>query len=239
VSVNVILTRDRQGKSDPPRREVLLIGGPQAGGGSGGDPGSAPARERGAWRKSKVAFTYPSKRSVEAIKYKVKNLTTHSTTHSSLGTLLLQVNSVLRGWATYSRYDASKRTLAYVDYFAWWRVFRWLRKEHPKRTYGYLRNRYCGGRWWINDDGVELFRPAKVNVERYRYRGTTHSPAMDGIDGARNCRLVRQNRLRRHQHRGRRTSRSQSHDYGCLWKAGFAATCTSGLAGGSMETDPE
>jgi hypothetical protein len=30
---------------------------------------------RDAWRKSKVAFTHPSKRSVEAIKYKVKNLT--------------------------------------------------------------------------------------------------------------------------------------------------------------------
>lgn len=127
---------------------------------------------RGAWRKSKVAFTYPSKRSVEAIKHKVKNLTTRSTTHLSLRTLLLQINSVLRGWATYFRYDASKRTLAYVDYFAWWRVFRWLRKKHPKRTYRYLRNRYCGGRWWINDDGVELFRPAKVKVERYRYRGT-------------------------------------------------------------------
>jgi RNA-directed DNA polymerase len=127
-------------------------------------------RRRG-WRKSKVAFTYPSKRSVESVKYKVKSLTTRSTTHLSLRTLLLQVNSVLRGWATYFRYDASKRTLAYVDYFAWWRVFRWLRKKHPKRTYRYLRTRYCGGRWWINDDGVELFRPAKVTVERYRYRG--------------------------------------------------------------------
>lgn len=126
---------------------------------------------RGAWRKSQVAFTYPSKRSVEAIKYKVKNLTTRSTTHLSLRTLLLQVNSVLRGWATYFRYDASKRTLAYVDHFAWWRVFRWLRKKHPKRTCRYLRNRYCGGHWWINDDGVELFQPAKVKVERYRYRG--------------------------------------------------------------------
>ncbi len=126
---------------------------------------------RSAWRKSKVAFTYPSKRSLEAIKYKVKNLTTRSATHLSLRALLLRINPVLRGWATYFRYDASKRTLAYVDYFAWWRVFRWLRKKHPKRTYRYLRTRYCGGRWWINDDGVELFRPAKVTVERYRYRG--------------------------------------------------------------------
>jgi RNA-directed DNA polymerase len=75
---------------------------------------------------------YPSKRSVEAIKYKANNLTTRSTTHLSLRTLLLQANSVLRGWATYFRYDASKRTLACVDYFAWWQVFRWLQKKRPK-----------------------------------------------------------------------------------------------------------
>ena len=72
----------------------------------------------------------------------------------------------------YFRYDASKRTLAYVDNFAWWRVFRWLRKKHPTRNIRYLQRRYCGGRWWIHEDGVELFRPSKVRVERYRYRGT-------------------------------------------------------------------
>jgi group II intron maturase len=70
------------------------------------------------WRKSKVAFTYPSKRSVEAVRYKVKSLTTRTTTHLSLRDLLLHLNSVLRGWAMYFRYDASKRTLAYVDNFA-------------------------------------------------------------------------------------------------------------------------
>lgn len=127
---------------------------------------------RVAWRKSKVAFTYPSKRSLEAVKYKVKSLTTRTTTHLSLRDLLLHLNAVLRGWAMYFRYDASKRTLAYVDNFAWWRVFRWLRKKHPTRNIQYLQRRYCGGRWWIHDDAVELFRPSKVRVERYRYRGT-------------------------------------------------------------------
>ena len=94
-----------------------------------------------------------------------------STTHLSLKVLLLSLNPILRGWATYFRYDASKRTLAYVDYFTWWRVFRWLRKKHPNRTYKYLRKRYCDDQWQIREEGVELFRPARVTVERYRYRG--------------------------------------------------------------------
>jgi RNA-directed DNA polymerase len=127
---------------------------------------------RAPWKGSLVAMTYPSKKSLEAIKYKVKRLTTRSTTYLSLKTLLWVLNPVLRGWATYFRYDASKRTLAYVDHFAWWRVFRWLRKKHPKRTWRYLKTRYCDGRWRINDGGLELFRPSRVKVERYRFRGT-------------------------------------------------------------------
>ena len=95
-----------------------------------------------------------------------------STTYLALKEVLHALNPVLRGWATYFRYDASKRTLAYVDNFAWWRVFRWLRKKHPKRTWKYLKGRYCGGGWALQEGGLELFRPSRVRVERYRYRGT-------------------------------------------------------------------
>ena len=123
------------------------------------------------WRGKKVAWTYPSKKSLETIKRKVRSLTNRSTTNLSLKELLLRLNPVLRGWANYFRYDASKRTLAYVDYFAWWRVFRWFRKKHPKRGLKYLKRRYCRNGWTIAEGGVELFRPSRVKVERYRYRG--------------------------------------------------------------------
>jgi RNA-directed DNA polymerase len=124
------------------------------------------------WNGTKVGLTYPSRKSLEAIKRKAKSLTTRSTAHLSLKTLLLRLNPVLRGWATYFRYDASKRTLTYVDYFVWRRVWQWMRKKHPNRTIRYLKARYCGGRWCIQEDGVELFRPSRVKVERYRYRGS-------------------------------------------------------------------
>jgi RNA-directed DNA polymerase len=123
------------------------------------------------WRGRNVGWTCPSKRSLETIKDKVRALTTRATLHLSLRTLLLQLSPVLRGWATYFRYDASKRTLAYVDHFTWWRVFRWLRKKHPGRTVKYLQTRYGVGRWDFQDDGITCFRPSRVKVERYRYRG--------------------------------------------------------------------
>ena len=64
-----------------------------------------------------------------------------------------------------------KRTFAYVDHFVWWRVMRWLRKKHPKRTWRYVRKRYCGGKWDIQMGRLTLFRPHSVKVERYRSRG--------------------------------------------------------------------
>jgi RNA-directed DNA polymerase len=127
--------------------------------------------QRVPWKGTMVAWTYPSRESLNAIMRKVKGLTTRSTTNLSLTALLVHLNPVLRGWANYFRYDASKRTFSYVDHYAWWRVFRWLRKKHPKRTWKYIRRRYCGGRWDIQEDGVHLFRPHRVPVERYRYRG--------------------------------------------------------------------
>lgn len=124
------------------------------------------------WGGTRVGWTYPSKKSLEAVKRKVKEITTRTTTNLSLKQLLMRLNPVLRGWANYFRYDASKKTLAYVDNFAWWRIFRWLRKKHSKRTVKYVRTRYCGGRWDLRDDGVEYVRISKIRVERYRYRGT-------------------------------------------------------------------
>jgi len=124
------------------------------------------------WNGKKVAWTFPSKKSLATIKLKIKSLTTGSTTYLSLRALLYRINQVLRGWAIYFRYGASKRTFAYLDHFTWWRIFRWLRKKHPKRTWKYLRRRYCGGGWHFRQEGIEYFRISKVPVERYRYRGT-------------------------------------------------------------------
>lgn len=124
------------------------------------------------WKGRRVALTRPSKKSLASIKRKVKSLTTRGTCNLALKDLLHAVNPVLRGWSTYFRYDAAKHTLGYVDNFAWWRVFRWLRKKHPTRTWRHLKARYCAGRWRLQDDGIELFRPSRIPILRYRFRGT-------------------------------------------------------------------
>jgi len=189
------------------------------------------------WNGSLVAWTYPSKKSLAGIKHKVKSLTTCATTHFSLPVLLTQLNPVLRGWATYFRYDAAKRTLAYVDHFAWWRIFRWLRKKHPARTWRYLKQRYCGAHWEIQEAGIALFRPSRVKVERYRYRGARillpwMDPAELGPAGA----------YARHDYDEiaylGALQEAILPNLGDLWRAGCAETCTSGSEDGCGETEP-
>ena len=129
--------------------------------------------QRRAWRSrtSKTAvYTYPSKKSLASIKGKVRRLTRRAR-HRTLADLLRRLNPGLRGWCTYFRHGVSKRTFSYIDHFAFWRIVGWLKKRHPGLNMHTLVRRYLPG-WEISDGGIDMFRPNRFAVERYRYRGT-------------------------------------------------------------------
>ncbi|MEU7184096.1 MULTISPECIES: group II intron maturase-specific domain-containing protein [Streptomyces] len=93
-----------------------------------------------------------------------------STTSLSLEEVLRTVNPVLRGWAAYFRYGASKRTFSYLGWYAWWRLLLWIRYKHPHLTWKQLRRRYYGADR-ITEGGIVLYNPAKMKVQRYQFRG--------------------------------------------------------------------
>jgi RNA-directed DNA polymerase len=129
--------------------------------------------QRRVWRSrdgKKAIYTYASKKALAAIIDKVRWLTRRAR-HRTLADLLRRLNPVLRGWCTYFRHGVSKRTFGYVDHFAFWRVVGWLRKRHLGLKMHALVRRYLPG-WEIGDAGIEMFRPNRFAVERYRYRGT-------------------------------------------------------------------
>jgi RNA-directed DNA polymerase len=129
--------------------------------------------QRRAWRSrtDKTAiYTYPSKKALAAVLDKVRTLTRRAK-HRTLADLLRRLNPVLRGWCNYFRHGVSKRTFSYLDHFVFWRIVGWLRKRHAGLNKHTLVRRHLP-RWEISDDGIELFRPSVVAVERYRYRGT-------------------------------------------------------------------
>jgi RNA-directed DNA polymerase len=126
------------------------------------------AKRRGDGRR--VVLTIPSKQALASVMGKIKKLTGRATTSFSLSSVLWQVNPVLRGWAAYFRYGASKKTFSYLGWYAWWRMLHWIRRKHPHLTWKQLRRRYYGADRIAADD-IVLYNPAKMKVERYRYRG--------------------------------------------------------------------
>ena len=73
--------------------------------------------------------------------------------------------------------------IAYVEYFAWWRVFRWLRKKHPSEPIGIYEAGIAAGLGGLTMMVSSCLGPPKVKVERFRYRGTRILLPMDGIAG--------------------------------------------------------
>lgn len=129
--------------------------------------------QRRAWRGragERMVYTYPSKKSLVSVMGKVRWLTRRRR-HRTLADLLRSVNPVLRGWCNYFRHGVSSSTVNYLDHYAFWRVAGWLRKRHPKLNWGTVHRRYLPG-WEVRDGRTEMFRPRKVAITRYRYRGT-------------------------------------------------------------------
>ena len=133
----------------------------------------------------RVVLTIPSKNALAGAMHKIKQATGAAATSLRLGQLLRKINPILRGWAAYFRYGVSKKTFAYLGWYAWWRVIYWIRRKHPHLTWKQIRRRfYSADR--ISDNGVTLYNPAKMRVERYRYRGTKISTPfnLDAVDPA-------------------------------------------------------
>jgi RNA-directed DNA polymerase len=121
--------------------------------------------------RRRVVLTIASKAALAAVMHKIKEATGAATLSSALWQVLRKINPILRGWAAYFRYGASKRTFSYLGWYAWWRTIYWIRRKHPQLTWKQIRRRYYGADR-ISDDGWTLYNPAKMRVERYRYRGT-------------------------------------------------------------------
>jgi len=128
--------------------------------------------KRRPWRTAgkHVAYTFPSKRALRDVMHRIKMLTGRSTTNLSLDQLIHALNPILRGWTNYHRHNAAKRCFAYLSYYLWWRVIRWLRKKYPRLTWKQIRRR-CWGCDWTSREGTRLAWPSEVPVTRYRYRG--------------------------------------------------------------------
>lgn len=117
----------------------------------------------------KVIHTIPSRKALTSLMKKVRSLTRRAQ-HKTLADLLRRINPVLRGWCTYFQHGVSSRAFNYLDHYIWWRVVGWLRKRHHGLNWGTFHRRHLPN-WEIRDGMVDMYRPRRVAITRYRYRG--------------------------------------------------------------------
>lgn len=115
-------------------------------------------------------YSYPSRKSVQTMRRKLKALTKRNTQHSA-DDLFRKLNAIVRGWAQYFRHSAASRVYAAIGHYLWWRVWRWLLHKHHRAGKRVIATRYHmrGGPEY---NGVRLYNPTTMRIQRYRYRGS-------------------------------------------------------------------
>jgi RNA-directed DNA polymerase len=121
----------------------------------------------------------PSKKSVKALLDKVRALV-KANKQAKTGNLILQLNSLLRGWAQYHRHVVSKETFAAVDAAVFKLVWRWAKRRHPHKGARWVRQTYFrtqGYRQWVfwgeivgkggRAHPVHLFSLLRVPIKRH------------------------------------------------------------------------
>lgn len=93
----------------------------------------------------------PSKKNVQAFYGKVREIVKgHLMVKQA--ELIQLLNPVLRGWAQYHRPVVAKETFNRIDSLLWWRLTRWARRRHPKKTAKWVATKY-----WQHIDGRSEF----------------------------------------------------------------------------------
>jgi RNA-directed DNA polymerase len=104
--------------------------------------------------------------------------------------LIRKLNPLLRGWANYHRHVASKRTFGRVHQCVRTMLWRWVRRNHPNKSYGWIKRRYYaadeqGGYsvWSCNRQGkrrvLSAYSVARTVIERHikvRGEATPYEP---------------------------------------------------------------
>lgn len=90
----------------------------------------------------------PSQKNVNAFYGKVKEIIATSLSVPT-ETLIKRLNPVLKGWAQYHKGVVAKQTFSKVDHLIYWRLMRWGKRRHPRKTAGWVYGHYwkqCGSR---------------------------------------------------------------------------------------------
>lgn len=129
----------------------------------------------------------PSRKNVKAFYSKVRDIIGDSLSEPT-ERLIQRLNPILRGWATYHRGVVAKETFSTLDHLIYWRLMRWGRRRHPRKTRSWIYNHYWLGTGTRKDFagkastreggevGVTLYRLADTKIVRHQKIKAAYNP---------------------------------------------------------------
>jgi RNA-directed DNA polymerase len=140
---------------------------------------------------SGVLLIKPSKKNVQAFYGKVRGIVKRHAM-AKQAELIKLLNPVLRGWAQYHHPVVAKETFSKLDSLLWWRLTRWARRRHSKKS-----PRWVAAKYWPTVDGraefatrvrseegepqwVRLYRLADTEIDRHRKVMGATTPSIPG-----------------------------------------------------------
>ena len=131
------------------------------------------------YRNAKLLIK-PSKKNVSAFYRKVREIIKGSGALTQ-DALIGQLNPVLRGWAQYHSPVVAKQTFSKLDSLIFWRLWRWAKRRHSKKSADWIRNKYfrsIGRQNWVfaypykNGKGErhyrQLYKLAETAIVRHK-----------------------------------------------------------------------
>jgi RNA-directed DNA polymerase len=117
----------------------------------------------------------PSREAVKSLLEKVKDLLSHNG-NQTVGSMIIHLNALLRGWANYHRHVVSKKVFATVDWLIFKKLWSWAKRRHPTKSAGWVYRKY----WQPHGDRQRVFQGKitsndgqKKKVVLYSVQGTS------------------------------------------------------------------
>jgi RNA-directed DNA polymerase len=130
------------------------------------------------YRNGKIIIT-PSKKNVSAVLGKIRERIKRNAP-ATAGSLIKQLNPIIKGWTNYHRHVCSKRTFTKISHAIFQALWQWAKRRHPNKPRKWVKNKYfttVGGDNWVfhgtveGKDGaahtVHLLNASKVTIRRH------------------------------------------------------------------------
>ncbi len=89
-----------------------------------------------------------------------------------------KLGPIIRGWASYYRHCAAKRTFSRVRHRQWQMLWQWAKRRHPLKPNKWVKQRYFrnDGYWTFHDGEHELVKPDSTPITRHTKVTGKNSP---------------------------------------------------------------